>query len=235
MDSYSSTALSLASCASFLVIDQVSVRALGEKTGETVTSQIWAILSSFMGIYLYRNFPADVDPIIGSWEPARQLLCAAVGWFLYDTINCAGLLGRKHSNAYLFHGVLCFLIYASTLKPMIHECALACLSFELSTVIMNLVHLLDRKYATLRLALKALFALTFFGVRIIFGMRYTLTILPVFWERVDDLGVGAASYLTLMNISVNLLNIYWCVEIYNKAKADTSSAKSGKKGEKKEK
>ena len=130
----------------------------------------------------------------------------------------------------IMHGVVCLCVFLLALSPFVHRAGLFVLTYELSTVVLNFVHFTPREYARLRLSLKAVFALTFFFVRLILGSAFSYRFLSLIWERKSEMGNFVVFALTAVNLSMQTLNLYWMVEIIMKALSTVQGEKqaSGK-------
>ncbi len=131
----------------------------------------------------------------------------------------------------IMHGVVCLGVFLLALSPFVHRAGLFVLTYELSTVVLNFVHFTPRKLSTLRLSLKALFALTFFFVRLVLGTFFSYRFLSLIWERKSEMGDFAVYSFTGVDVSMQILNVVWMTEIAMKA---VSAASSSEKGAKKE-
>lgn len=133
-------------------------------------------------------------------------------YFLWDII-IAFVHRDLFSYPFLAHGVSCFLVYLFSFGPLLHWYGAVFLMFEASTPLLNVSWFCDktgRKGGMVQLVAGLLLLVTFFGVRIFWGISMSVQFYKDFF-RTNDLPIPLVMLYSTANVLLNGLNIIWCV------------------------
>lgn len=196
-----------------------------------VSATIHAIVVCYGSILLMLN-PGEAltkDEVNG-YEPRAQLYIGiAMGYFIWDTCVC---VWYNWGWGFLLHAVFCTVLYGCAAQPFLHYAATLFLLFELSTPLLHLRWLLLQLKQADTVLFKATnygFALCFFVVRLVLGI-------PLSWKFVqrpcwfDDGGSNlhfSAVLMSVGNLTLNVLNVFWFVQMVKSA----TKKRGGKKSE----
>jgi len=145
------------------------------------------------------------------------LICFACGYFLWDTLECI-LHYDENGLAFLLHGITCFLCYSIGMIPLVQFYGLVFLMFEMSTPFLNIhwgMQALNVENKFFLYTNGVLLILTFFVVRIVFGMYWSFTFYKDAYHLLqgpqgsDLIVMGAMAYLGVANVLLNVLNLVW--------------------------
>ena len=94
-------------------------------------------------------------------------------------------------------------------------CCLFLLSWESTTVVLNLIKT-EKKNLARKEVYKKVFYVAFFIVRICFGYYYSVHFLRLAWSKVEALDPTAV-FISVMNLFANALNGFWFYKLTLKA------------------
>lgn len=182
-------------------------------------SQLNCVVSVFLGVYLITSDDAlRADRVFGHSTLASALMCFACGYFVFDFMHT---FYDFQGVAFLIHAVFCTSVYGAALKPFLQYYGACFLIFEASTFWMNAAWyarfaLLWDANSTGVKTLKAIFAISFLLVRIVFGDYSSYLFYQDMYHRVlvpNGHITAFESLFVVANIVLSGLNHYWMYKI----------------------
>lgn len=179
-------------------------------------------------------YDAPIHRATGSTDSLILLGTLASGYFTFDVTHAA----YDYSGlAFLLHAVLCDAAFTIGLfSPFMHYYAAVFLMWEASTVFLNvgwfLLNVYDYPSSSLPMkVVNAVFALTFFLCRIVYGNYKSMQLLSDIASLVSVYGwTPALTLYTLIDLGMTALNLYWFAKILRvvlgSAKPSTSTSKT---------
>ena len=137
-----------------------------------------------------------------------------VGYFLWDLCVCLLDFGN-YGAAFLVHAIVCLSSFSLGLTPIMQGYAPIFLMYEGSTVFLNAHWLLEKTGAPkwLMMLNDGLLVLAFFGIRLVWGGWWSMTIVAdIYWQR-RDVPRLAAGVIGIGVICMCVLNNFWFVKI----------------------
>ena len=149
--------------------------------------------------------------------------------------------GVELSAPFLFHGCACMLTYVGGQYPYLGRMGCICLLFEVSTIPLNAQHLLSaltERSSAIYLC-RMLFAFSFFVFRILIGVPASARWFMDTLSRLrsgDTHSPSITMYYLIVNVLLNLLNIFWMTKILGRCLSSGSRKnKHGQDSERKKK
>ncbi|KAI0658851.1 DUF887-domain-containing protein [Cubamyces menziesii] len=149
------------------------------------------------------------DKLWGWDERVGRTVAVACGYFLWDTLDA---IFNFDDLGFLIHGVSCFTLYMMTFRPFLGYYAPRFLTWELSTIFLNIHRFLDKTGHTGSSAqwLNGVVLLsTFFSVRIVYGWYLTLDFMRSLYAARAELPTAYLLAFALGNLTLNGLNLTW--------------------------
>lgn len=151
------------------------------------------------------------DKAYGWDEKLGTMLAVSCAYFLWD---CVDAVMNFDDLGFFIHGFSCFTIYLGIFRPFLGHYAARFLSWELSTIFLNVHRFLDRtgRTGTTAQAVNgALLLATFFGVRICWGWYETLKLYMTLWGVYNSGNLSVGKIVTYVGGSWALhgLNAMW--------------------------
>lgn len=165
-----------------------------------------------VGLLTFAWYPDGVDELHGTWEPGHDVVVLAAGYFGYDVLNC---VVRKYDWAFTMHGIVCFACYTLATTPFLERDVLYYLSWEMTTVVFNLIRA-ERGDTPGKEVYKRIFFVLFFVVRICCGYGYTAGFVCRMWPRLR-LGEWMLPLFMGMVSVANGLNTFWFAKLVQRA------------------
>ena len=164
------------------------------------------------------QYPEEIIDVGGTWGPGNVVVVVAAGYFGYDILNC---IVHKCNWAFIVHGIICFTCYYLVATCHVFEKdSIFYLSWEISTIALNLVKAKNQNFQTKQLN-KKLFFVLFFIVRIVGGYGYTFNFVTRVWPR---LFIGRDREVILVMVIINCiangLNTFWFTKLVHMALDD---------------
>ena len=157
------------------------------------------------------QYPEEIVDVGGTWGPGHAVVVVAAGYFGYDILNC---IVHKSNWTFIVHGAICFTCYylVATYHAFEKD-SIFYLSWEISTIVLNLVKAKNQRVQNERLYKKIFFVL-FFVVRIVGGYGYTFKFVSRVWSRLF-IGCDRAVVLAIViiNCIANGLNTFWFTKL----------------------
>eukprot|EP00419_Tripos_fusus_P002015 CAMPEP_0172676514 /NCGR_PEP_ID=MMETSP1074-20121228/14041_1 /TAXON_ID=2916 /ORGANISM="Ceratium fusus, Strain PA161109" /LENGTH=233 /DNA_ID=CAMNT_0013494195 /DNA_START=119 /DNA_END=820 /DNA_ORIENTATION=- len=193
-------------------------RDTSDKAGAYVTAGVHGLIASLLAMRALMFDEVIVkDPLYGRSDATLFAFALSAGFFIYDVVLCFanpawGLDATGHAIA----GLLLYVIAQFPFTPR-----MACLGllFELSTPMLNafkLLQLLADHRTQLIQMFQALFALTFWTVRLGLGIPWSVR----FWHLILSALAEGRHHSTLIcliclaaNIGLNFLTVFWSYKI----------------------
>ncbi|KAI0332566.1 DUF887-domain-containing protein [Cubamyces sp. BRFM 1775] len=149
------------------------------------------------------------DKLWGWDDRVGRTVAVACGYFLWDTLDA---IFNFDDLGFLIHGVSCFTLYMMTFRPFLGYYAPRFLTWELSTIFLNIHRFLDKTGHTGSSAqwLNGVVLLsTFFSVRIVYGWYLTLDFMHSLYAARAELPTIYLLAFALGNLTLNGLNLTW--------------------------
>jgi len=123
----------------------------------------------------------------------------------------------------LIHAIMCAGIFLGSMGPFLHYYGAWFIMYELSTIFLNTIMNFKQMPTnsvspTTELIVGALFAITFIGLRIVFGPYYSFVVWKLLLENSSKLSWLCIIQYLGGNIILNLLNFIWFAEIVRNIK-----------------
>ncbi|OMJ19693.1 putative TLC domain-containing protein [Smittium culicis] len=177
-------------------------------------SLVHAVYVSYLVIVI-ALFPNDTHPLTGIDDRIVKMANCAVGYFIWDLLLCTVDL-KYQGLGFLAHASVALNALLITYRPMCMIYVPAILSFEFSTIFLNLIWFTDKLgYSSSKFmlfnGLGLVFAFIF--VRVIYGISSFYSLFGLISANYEF--VGAYHYYTLSASMVILssLNIFWLYKI----------------------
>lgn len=164
-----------------------------------------------VGMLVFSQYPEKISDVGGTWEPGYAIVVIAAGYFGYDILNC---IVRRYNWAYIVHGTVCFVCYFLVATNHTFERdSIFFLSWEITTVVLNLIKAETRNSRKKRMYKKVFFVL-FLLVRIVGGCVYTVR----FLRKICFLNCSGFYWTTMVPFCIiscvaNGLNTFWFAKL----------------------
>ncbi|KAI8982862.1 DUF887-domain-containing protein [Trametes punicea] len=149
------------------------------------------------------------DKLWGWDDKVGRTVAVACGYFLWDALDA---IINFDDLGFLIHGVSCLTLYMMTFRPFLGYYAPRYLSWELSTIFLNIHRFLDKTGytgSTAQWINGVILLSTFFSVRIVYGWYLTLQFLRSLYDARAALPTHYILIFALGNLTLNLLNATW--------------------------
>ncbi|KAI0374660.1 DUF887-domain-containing protein [Pilatotrama ljubarskyi] len=149
------------------------------------------------------------DKLWGWDDRVGRTVAVACGYFLWDTLDA---IINFDDMGFLIHGASCLTLYMMTFRPFLGYYAPRFLTWELSTIFLNIHRFLDKTGYTGSTAqwLNGVVLLsTFFSVRIVYGWYLTLEFMHSLYAARAELNAFYLLAFALGNLTLNALNLTW--------------------------
>ncbi|KAI0820216.1 DUF887-domain-containing protein [Trametes gibbosa] len=163
--------------------------------------------------------PLKADKLWGWDDKVGRTVAVACGYFLWDTLDA---IINFDDFGFLVHGTFtpllpdhppsCFVLYLMTFRPFLGYYAPRFLTWELSTIFLNIHRFLDKTGHTGSSAqwLNGIVLLsTFFSVRIVYGWYLTIDFMHSLYNVRHELPLVYLFAFALGNVTLNALNATW--------------------------
>lgn len=189
-----------------------------------LVSFVHAVISSALSltVVMFPDKEIIENPYYGY---SRRVMCTcaiSASYFLWDVIIV--VFDDKIDLAFLFHGVACFLCYSFALRPFLSKFACWFLLYELSTPFLNVRNILlitGKKDSDVFRLYQTLFGVTFFAVRILYGIPVTILLINETLNHMEKENFFhnyfVAWYCLVAAALLCFLNIYWFSIMLKKA------------------
>ncbi|KAI0807957.1 DUF887-domain-containing protein [Fomes fomentarius] len=150
-----------------------------------------------------------VDKLWGWDDRVGTTVAVACGYFLWDSLDA---LINFDDLGFLIHGVSCLTLYMMAFRPFLGYYAPRFLTWETSTIFLNIHRFLDKTGYTGSRAqwINGVILLsTFFSVRIVYGWYLTVDFLRSLYDARADLSIVYLLAFGLGNLTLNTLNAIW--------------------------
>ncbi|CDO77932.1 hypothetical protein BN946_scf184679.g11 [Trametes cinnabarina] len=157
-------------------------------------------------------FPSDTlkaDKLWGWDERVGRTLAVACGYFLWDALDA---LINFDDLGFLIHGVACLTLYMMAFRPFLGYYAPRFLTWELSTIFLNIHRFLDKTGytgSTAQWVNGVILLSTFFSVRIVYGWYLTLDFIHSLYAARDVIPAVYLLAFAAGNLTLNGLNAIW--------------------------
>ncbi|KAI0950069.1 hypothetical protein AcV7_008646 [Taiwanofungus camphoratus] len=149
------------------------------------------------------------DKAFGWDDRVGTTVAVACGYFLWDVVD--GIVNFDDVG-FLIHGVSCLTVYVMTFRPFVGYYACRFLSWELSTIFLNIHRFLDKTGHTGSIAqlLNGVLLLgTFVGVRIAWGWYATAGLWRTVYQARGEVPAGYVVVYLVGSAALNCLNAIW--------------------------
>ncbi|KAH9928505.1 DUF887-domain-containing protein [Epithele typhae] len=162
-----------------------------------------------LAVSCFSSETLKADKLWGWDDRVGTTVAVACGYFLWDALDA---ILNFDDLGFLVHGVSCFTLYMMTFRPFLGYFAPRFLSWELSTIFLNVHRFLDKTGHTGSTAqwLNGVVLLsTFFSVRIVYGWYLTAGFLHALFAARAELSPVYLVLFTAGNLTLNTLNAVW--------------------------
>ncbi|KAI0636424.1 DUF887-domain-containing protein [Trametes polyzona] len=149
------------------------------------------------------------DKLWGWDDRVGRTVAVACGYFLWDTLDATI---NFDDTGFLIHGVSCLTLYMMAFRPFLGYYAPRFLTWELSTIFLNIHRFLDKTGYTGSSAQwinGVILVSTFFSVRIVYGWYLTVDFMHSLYAARDELSTFYLLVFALGNLTLNALNATW--------------------------
>ncbi|OSD08343.1 DUF887-domain-containing protein [Trametes coccinea BRFM310] len=149
------------------------------------------------------------DKLWGWDERVGRTVAVACGYFLWDALDA---LINFDDLGFLIHGVSCLTLYMMTFRPFLGYYAPRFLTWELSTIFLNIHRFLDKTGYTGSFAQwvnGVILLSTFFSVRIVYGWYLTIDFMHSLYAVRHELSLVYLLAFAAGNLTLNGLNAIW--------------------------
>ncbi|KAH9848885.1 DUF887-domain-containing protein [Lenzites betulinus] len=149
------------------------------------------------------------DKLWGWDDKVGRTVAVACGYFLWDTLDA---IINFDDFGFLVHGASCMTLYLMTFRPFLGYYAPRFLTWELSTIFLNIHRFLDKTGHTGSFAqwLNGVVLLsTFFSVRIVYGWYLTIDFMYALYNARHEIPTVYLLSFAVGNIVLNALNATW--------------------------
>ncbi|RPD67956.1 DUF887-domain-containing protein [Lentinus tigrinus ALCF2SS1-7] len=168
---------------------------------------VFVVLS--LAVSCFGSETLEADKLWGWDDRVGTTVAVACGYFLWDTLDAAI---NFDDLGFLIHGASCFTLYMMTFRPFLGYFAPRFLTWELSTIFLNIHRFLDKTGYTGSKAQwvnGVILLSTFFSVRIVYGWYLTFNFMKALYGARNELSVVYLLCFALGNLTLNSLNIIW--------------------------
>ena len=158
----------LSSTAMFTLVYYLS-KAQGSPWAAHVVSLVHALLIVPLSVPLLFDQTLTSNPFWGYSFYAGQVYSVAVGYFLWDTVYSIANI-KESGIGMVIHGISCLILYLGSFYPFLQYFGSIFLLFEASTIFLNLMWFAQATKSKYYSVFAVLFLVSFFAVRIIFGL-----------------------------------------------------------------
>ncbi|KAL6301783.1 DUF887-domain-containing protein [Sparassis latifolia] len=170
------------------------------------------------------------DRAFGWDDKLGTTVAVACGYFLWDCVD--GILNFDDVG-FIVHGVSCFIIYMGIFRPFLGYYACRFLSWELSTIFLNIHRFLDRtgRTGSTAQAVNGAFLLgTFFFARIVWGWYKTVDLYLTLYAARDEISLGYFVIYGCGSSALHSLNAMWMYKMVLALKKRFDGSDSKPKG-----
>ncbi|KAI0780423.1 DUF887-domain-containing protein [Trametes elegans] len=149
------------------------------------------------------------DKLWGWDDRVGRTVAVACGYFLWDTLDA---IINFDDIGFLVHGASCLTLYMMAFRPFLGYYAPRFLTWELSTIFLNIHRFLDKTGYTGSSAqwINGVILLsTFFSVRIVYGWYLTLDFMHSLYAARAELSTFYLLVFAFGNLTLNALNATW--------------------------
>ena len=168
----------LASVAMFQLVFLL-FKSKGSEWGAHVVSLVHALIIVPLSVPILLDQTLSSDPFWGYSFYAGQVYSIAVGYFIWDTIYSIANI-KVSGVGMVIHGISCLILYLGSFYPFLQYFGSIFLLFEASTVFLNLMWFAQATKSKYYSIFAVLFMITFFVVRIVFGLFQSSRFLGIF-------------------------------------------------------
>ncbi|TPX30733.1 hypothetical protein SmJEL517_g05779 [Synchytrium microbalum] len=191
-----------------------------------VTSTFHAVLICYLAFQM-----------LGIDELKRDKVYGFTDYFLWD-VGVSLYLFNLYGPSFLFHGVLCLMVFTFSMRPFLMYFGAPFLLFELSTPFLNINWFCDKMNITgspLQLVNGIILMASFFGVRVVYGSYNAYDFFSTVISQRDNIAPHLIAIYGVANISLTTLNFFWFYKIVDAVRRRFVGAPAKKDASKKSK
>ncbi|KAI0748696.1 DUF887-domain-containing protein [Daedaleopsis nitida] len=149
------------------------------------------------------------DKLFGWDDRVGTTVAVACGYFLWDTLDAAI---NFDDLGFLIHGMSCLTLYMMAFRPFLGYYAPRFLTWETSTIFLNIHRFLDKTGhtgSTVQWINGVVLLATFFSVRIVYGWYLSIDFMRALYGAREELPLVYLIAFYAGNIALNSLNAIW--------------------------
>lgn len=181
----------------------------------------------------FQNRAADPYNSVFGYNPYGAFVASVtIGYFVWDLVVCLRYMSL-FGVGFLVHAFAALFVFVCSLRPYCLLWVPAFLIFELSTPFVNINWFASRLPAgtfsdTLVTVNGLLLIVVFFTVRIVWGFYAVALVAIDMWRVLDQDLVVYPVCVLLLNVALDVLNVYWFTKMLAIAKKKISGGKLAK-------
>ncbi|TPX45270.1 hypothetical protein SeMB42_g04074 [Synchytrium endobioticum] len=180
-----------------------------------LVSTAHALVVCYLSIPLLSDPVLSRDKVFAFTEGASHTASVTIGYFLWDTI--VSLYSVETAGpSFLFHALISLIAFLLTMQPFLMYFIGPFLLFEISTPLLNINWFCDKLNmtgSTLQLINGILLILSFFCVRMIYGLYLNYDMFYSFYLQRDKISPYVIVIYGACNVSETILNFFWFYKI----------------------
>lgn len=182
---------------------------------------VQAFLSILACIPMFQHPLFYSNPIDGSYDFALLVASFTVGYFIWDLFYCCLFHYELYGPEFLFHAFGALFVFGTTLMPFCQPYLCSFLIFEASTPFVQFHFMMTRSkmWPSWLITINGvLLILSFFLVRIIWGVFATFYSIYLIWPMKDQYPTWLLIGVYGLNIGFQFLNFTWFGKMVKMAK-----------------